>query len=81
MNITMLRRPKVSQTIAMSRSATYNLIAEGLFPPGVKLSTRAVAWPEHEVNQVLSARIAGKSDDEIRQLVRDLVAKRKEFLL
>jgi prophage regulatory protein len=36
-----------------------------------------VGWPANEVAALNAARIAGKSDDEIRQLVRKLEAARK----
>jgi hypothetical protein len=35
-------------------------------------------WPEHEVDAVIEARIAGKTDDEIRELVRELEQRRRE---
>jgi prophage regulatory protein len=38
---------------------------------------RAVGWPENEVFVLNAARIAGKSDDEIRQLVIKLETVRK----
>jgi len=36
-----------------------------------------VGWPAHEVATLNAARIAGKSDVEIRALVKDLEAARK----
>jgi prophage regulatory protein len=36
-----------------------------------------VGWPSPEVDALLSARIAGKSEDEIRALVDRLHAARK----
>jgi hypothetical protein len=35
------------------------------------------AWPLAEINAVLKARIAGKPEDEIRKLVKNLVVARK----
>lgn len=43
----------------------------GLFPRPVKLG-RVSARPSEAVNAVIAARIAGKSDDEIRAIVEDL---------
>jgi prophage regulatory protein len=45
----------------------------------VKLTERCSAWPEHEVAQVNAARIAGKSDAEIRKLVAQLVSQRQQL--
>ncbi|WP_349255267.1 helix-turn-helix transcriptional regulator [Spectribacter hydrogenooxidans] len=47
-------------------------ISQGLFPKPVKLSDRAVAWPEHEIEAVIAARIAGYGDDRLRQLISEL---------
>ncbi|NDF98916.1 MAG: AlpA family phage regulatory protein [Chitinophagia bacterium] len=60
-----------------SRTSLYKQIKEGLFPPGVKLGARRVAWPDYEVESVLKARIAGQTDDQIRALVAELQANRK----
>jgi predicted DNA-binding transcriptional regulator AlpA len=48
----------------------------GLFPPPVVLGIRAVGWPKHEVEAIRQARAAGKPSDEIRSLVKSLVAAR-----
>jgi prophage regulatory protein len=55
-------------------------VARGLLTHPIKLSpgpTSPSMWPEHEVDAVVQARVAGKTDDEIRALVRELEAKRK----
>jgi prophage regulatory protein len=44
--------------------------------PPVKLGARAIGWPTEVILAINAARIAGKSDDEIRQLVRRLEAQR-----
>ena len=59
-----------------SRSAHYVDIKDGLFTPPVQIGPRAVAWPQNEVDEINAARIAGKSNAEIRELVCILVAKR-----
>ncbi len=63
-----------------SRTGLYKQIKEGLFPPGVKLGARRVAWPDYETDQVLKARIAGQSDAQIRELVCRLLAERTSAL-
>ena len=71
------RKPRVLDATGYSNSTLYLKIAEGTFTPGVKLGLRSVAWPEYEVDAINAARIAGKSDEEIRALVKELVAARK----
>lgn len=73
----MLRCPALREKTGRSNSSTYEDIAAGLMTPPVKIGLRASAWPQHEIDAVIAARIAGKSHDEIRALVKQLVAARK----
>ena len=74
---TILRRRQVEAETGYSRSTIYLRIAQGLWPKPISLGPRAVGWPATEVAAVNAARIAGKSDDEIRALVANLEADRK----
>jgi prophage regulatory protein len=76
MNISVLRLPDVVKHTAQKPSTVYLRIKRGLFPPPVKLSERASVWPESECSSWVSAKIRGASDDEIRELVKTLVAQR-----
>lgn len=73
----MLRVPHVSAKTGVSRSTHYSRIADGLMTQPVALGPRARGWPEDEIDALNSARVAGKSDEEIRVLVRELEAARK----
>lgn len=73
----LIRLPEVLRLRGRGKTAHYNDIAAGLFTHPVQIGVRAVAWPEHEVEALNAARIAGRTDDEIRALVRDLEAQRK----
>lgn len=72
------RLPELLPQRGCRRSKHYDEISKGLWPPGIKLGPRAVGWLQHENQAVLRARVAGKSDDQIRALVAQLVAARKE---
>ena len=75
-----LRLPSVKQqTGHRSDASIYNAIREGLFPRGVAIGQRARGWPAADVSAINAARIAGKSDSEIRELVKRLHAKRAEL--
>ena len=76
---TILRRKHVENRTGLSRSTIYLRIQEGTFPRPVSLGSRAVGWPSDEVAALNAARIAGKSDDEIRTLVAKLEAARKDL--
>jgi prophage regulatory protein len=72
-----LRLPAVKSESGHSRSTIYLRIAQGLLTKPVSLGGRSVGWPESEISTLLAARIAGKSDEEIRVLVKKLEASRK----
>lgn len=77
MTHSILRLPAVKAATGLSRSALYLRIAHGVFPHPVNLGGRAVGWPAHEVAALNAARIAGKPDAEIRELVAQLETARK----
>jgi prophage regulatory protein len=58
------------------RSSHYSDIAAGLWTRPVKTGARSIAWPEHEIDALNAARLAGKSDEEIRAVVAALHAAR-----
>lgn len=74
---TILRLPAVKSESGHSRSTIYLRIAQGLWTKPVSLGGRSVGWPASEISALLAARIAGKSNEEIRALVIKLEAARK----
>lgn len=74
---TILRLPAILKRRGKSRSAHYADVKAGLFVRPVKLGVRARGTPDDEVNALVAATIAEKSDDEIRALVVQLEAARK----
>lgn len=70
------RRPAVEAALGKKRSALYQDISAGLMTPPVQIGYRAVAWPRHEHQAIAAARVAGKTTDELRALVAQLVAQR-----
>jgi prophage regulatory protein len=76
--LTILRRKQIETESGYSRSTIYLRISQGLWTKQVSLGARAVGWPAAEVDALNAARIAGKSDAEIRALVRRLEAARSD---
>lgn len=72
-----LRLPATLFERGRSRSAHYLDIQKGLFTKPVNIGLRAVGWPASEVSALNAARIAGKTDAEIRELVAKLESARK----
>ena len=65
-----------AETGHKSTSSVYNVINAGLFTKPVAIGERSVGWPDYEVEAINQARIAGKCNDEIRDLVNCLHAQR-----
>jgi prophage regulatory protein len=79
MGTTILRLPAVREQLGRSRSSIYLDIQSGVFTKPVALGPRSVGWPDFEVDSICKARIAGKSEDDIRALVIYLEAARLEL--
>lgn len=75
--LTILRRKQVEVETGYSRSTIYLRISQGLFIKPVSLGARAVGFPAGEVAALNSARIAGKTDADIRALVMRLETARQ----
>jgi prophage regulatory protein len=75
-----LRIPAARAQSGYSRSTIYLRIAQGLWTKPVRLGQRAVGWPSNEIEALNAARISGKSDPQIRDLVETLHKKRQELM-
>lgn len=76
------RMPTVKvETGHKSHASIYSAIQAGLFTKPVQIGPRAVGWPSEEILALNSARIAGKTDAEIKALVKRLHAKREQMAL
>lgn len=78
-DLTIIRRPQVEQRTGYSRNTIYRRITDGLLTRPVPLGAQCRGWPAREIDAINAARIAGKSDQEIRALVERLHAARKEL--
>lgn len=74
---TIWRIPAIKGETGKSRTSLYEDIKAGLLTRPIKLGARAVGIPADEVRAINAARIAGKSNDEIKALVRKLEAARR----
>lgn len=74
------RPPETRKRSGLSKSTQNRQINEGLFPTSVLIGARCIGFVSTEVDAVLAARIAGKSDNEIKTLVSELIGKRKDIL-
>ena len=51
-----LRRKAVEELTGLSRSTIYDLMSKKRFPRPVKLTDKAVAWPESKILEWLASR-------------------------
>ena len=72
----LLRIKAISKLSGNSRSTIYLRQLQGLWPKPVRLGPRMVAWPASEVQAINDARIAGKTDEEIKVLVKTIEKNR-----
>ena len=77
MTRTILRLRAVLTRRGKGRSSHYADIKAGLFVTPVSIGPRARGTPDNEVDALVNASIAGKTEDEIRALVVKLEADRK----
>jgi prophage regulatory protein len=70
-----------AETGHRSHASIYNAINDGLFTKPVQIGQRAVGWPSDEVQAINAARIAGKTESEIKELVQRLHVKRTELAI
>jgi prophage regulatory protein len=76
MSNTILRIPAAMAESGYSRATIYLRISQGLWPRPVSLGPRCVGFPADEIAALNGARISGKSDSDIRNLVVKLLAAR-----
>ena len=76
-SFTIIRRKQLEQRMGIGRSTIYLRISQSLITSPVSLGANSVGWPLHEIDAIIAARVAGKSDDEIRLLVSELETARK----
>lgn len=80
MNEFIIKRARDARAqFGIASSTFYDWQERGLMSPGISLGARSVGWPAHELDAIAAARIAGKSEDEIRALVSELVAARSRY--
>ena len=73
-----IRKPEIKLLTGLSATSYFEQINEGLCVPFFSIGARSVAVYEDEIIAVVSARAAGKSDDEIRLIVKALIKMREQ---
>jgi|GEM_PF-786688 len=79
-SIQLLRPAEAHKTLALGRTAVIEAINAGLLPPTIPLGARAVGYLRHELEVIIAARAAGRTEADIKELVAQLVSSREETL-
>jgi len=58
-NKIILRMPEVIGKVGLKKSSIYQLIKEGAFPKPIRLTSSAVGWYKHELDEWLDSRERG----------------------
>jgi len=78
-NTKFIRLITAMELSGLKRATLYNHISKEIFPSQIKISERGVAWVESEIIEVNQARIAGKSDSEIKELIKQQEVQRQQI--
>ena len=67
-----LRLTEVLKRVGLGRSSVYRMVTENRFPPPRRLSTKAIGWLDHEIDDWLKTRTgsAGSAEPKRRPRVR-----------
>lgn len=79
MDYELIKNTEARHVLGVGNTTFYEQQKGGLITSGVKLGAHSVAWPKHEIQAIAAYRIAGRSDDEIRALVKQLIEHRKKL--
>lgn len=72
-----IRKPEIRLITGLSTTSQFEQIRDGLLPKYINLGAKSVGLFEHEALAIVTARAAGKSNDEIREIVKALIKQRE----
>lgn len=70
---------EICRAMGRSYSSIDNDVIAKRLPPPIKLGGKLKSWPKHEVDVLIAARMAGKSNEEIKELVISLITARSDL--
>lgn len=75
--LTLERTTSAFDRFGICRSYGYQLISRGLFPPPVNKDEKPSRVLSEEIDTLIKAKAAGVNNDQIRDLVAEMVRRRK----
>lgn len=77
-NSTLIPKHLVCAKYGKGNTGLYTDIAAGLCVKPVMVGPRSSRWPTHEIDAIVTARMVGASDDQVRALVNRLHELRQQ---
>ena len=78
MTVNMMRQQPAMEKTGDKRSTFNSKVNVGLITKPIFISTRVKVWPEHELEAINRAWLAGYEEDQIRELVQKLEEDRSQ---
>ena len=72
----LLKDTEVAAHLGMARSSVWGCVREGTLTAPIRRGPKWSRWPSDEVDRIERAITAGASDDELRELVKELTEAR-----
>lgn len=72
----LLRVDAIKTRMGIGRSKIYSSVKDGTLPEPIHIGSRVSVWPSGEIDAIIAARVAGRSDADIRALVAALHRRR-----
>ncbi len=79
MAVNMMRQQPAMAKTGERRSTFNSKVNFGLITKPIFISPRVKVWPEHELEAINKAWLAGYNEDQIRELVKKLEADRSQY--
>lgn len=73
-----IRPAAFGEATGIPKSTMHHYVKHVLLPKPIRLGSRAVGFLSDEIDAVMNARIAGKSDAEVKTLVAELEKRRAQ---
>ena len=60
---------EVLEKTTFGRSSLYAKVSKGLFPKPVKVGSRKIAWPQYEIDQMMTFYLSTTNEEDTKSFV------------
>ena len=69
---------EVLEKTTFGRSSLYAKVSKGLFPKPVKVGSRKIAWPQYEIDQMMTFYLSTTNEEDTKSFVTKIEKIRTE---